>query len=148
MGSFAGWRCKSCGAHEEFSCGGGMMGLNNPAVVEQARKGELGPAMKALLADGIPEGWMLFEERAYYRCPECDGAIEGTTVRIDDRSGNWLVYHLEPPACAKCGEKLMFWDDKVPMSFDALLARCKSYAENGCPTCRSKDVELDLGNWD
>lgn len=56
MGSIIGWHCEDCGVGESFNCGGGMMGFNEPAAVENSKDGTFGPAMKRLLGDGIPEG--------------------------------------------------------------------------------------------
>lgn len=148
MGSIIGWHCSDCGAGESFYCGGGMMGFNEPAAVEHSKDGTFGPAMKRLLGDGIPEGWTVFAENVFYRCPNCDGVISGGALRIDDRSGGWLTFHIKPDVCETCNEELIFWDDKVPMSESELLARCEGYVESGCPKCGGTNVSVDAGNWD
>ena len=148
MGDFVGWHCDNCGAEESYYMGGGMLGFNDPEVVKLAQAGKLGPAMKALLADGIPDGWTLFNERVFYSCPKCKNVIAGQTVRIDDASGNWLVFHIAPPACSKCGEGLAYWDDKVPMTLADLHGRCNAFVEEGCPSCGKKSVVVDSGSWD
>ena len=148
MGEYVSWHCSKCGEGESFSLGGGMLGFNNPEVLERAEKGELGPAMETLLANGVPEGWTLFNENAFYLCPSCEAVIPGGTVRIDDGSGNWLVFHEAPDACPSCGEELCFWDDKVPMSFGELRARCVKRSEGACPKCGAEAVELGFGSWD
>ena len=125
-----------------------MMGFNGPKVVEAARSGELGPAMGTLLADGIPEGWTLFDGNAFYLCPNCGEVVPGGTVRIDDGSGNWLVFHVEPGPCASCGGELEFWDDKIPLTQHELVDRCVEVEMSGCPECGGKAVELDVGKWD
>jgi len=104
--------------------------------------------MKLLLGEGIPEGWNTFAENAFYLCPNCDNVIASETLRIDDGSGNWLVHHVKPNACPKCGEELVFWDDKVPMGELDLAARCDGFAENGCLKCGSTNVSITAGNWD
>ena len=148
MGSIIGWHCEDCGAGESFYTGGGMMFYNEPAVVEVSKSGDFGEAMKALLGDGIPEGWTVFRENAFYLCPNCGGIISGGTLKIDDGGPGWLVYHTKPDACASCGEELVFWDDKVPLSGDELIRRCEGYSENGCPKCNGRHVLPSMGNWD
>ena len=124
------------------------MFYNEPAVVEVAKGGDFGEAMKTLIGDGIPEGWTVFRENAFYLCPNCGSVISGGTLKIDDGGSGWLVYHTKPDACASCGEELVFWDDKVPLSGDELIKRCESYSENGCPKCNGKHVSPSMGNWD
>lgn len=148
MGNMYEWHCNECGANEEFYCGGGFLSFNDPDVVELSRSGAYGPAMKTLLGNGIPEGWTVFNKNAFYLCPGCGGIINGSVLRIDDRSGSWLEYHAKPEACPNCGEELVFWDDKVPMSENELVARCQGYAEKGCPKCGSKKVSTSFANWD
>jgi len=148
MGSMVGWHCNDCGAEESFLCGGGMMGINEPAVVDCSKDGTFGSAMKALFADGIPNGWTVFTENAFYLCPNCGGIADGGTLRIDDGGSGWLVYHMEPSPCPACGERLLFWDDKVPMGERELMVRCEGYAEQGCPKCVSKNISLPAGEWD
>lgn len=148
MGSMIGWHCNNCGAEESFLCGGGMMGLNEPAVVDYSKDATFGIAMKTLFADGIPDGWTVITENAFYLCPNCGGVIHGSSLRIDDGGPGWLVYHAEPRPCPTCGEKLLFRDDKHPMSGRELFARCEGYAEQGCPKCGNKDVGLSAGEWD
>ena len=148
MGQYVGWHCKKCGASNGFSIGGGMTGFNDPKVVEMAKSGELGTAMGTLLAGGIPEGWTLFNENVFYQCPECGGVVSGGAVRVDDGSGNWLVFHIEPEPCASCGGELEYWDDKTPLTRHDLFDRCVEIEMRGCPECGEKAVELDAGNWD
>ena len=148
MGSMISWHCEDCGAEESFFTGGGMMFYNEPAVVEASKSGDFGNAMKALLGNGVPEGWTVFRENAFYLCPNCGGVISGGTLKIDDGGSGWLVYHTEPDACESCGEELVFWDDKVPLSDSELIKRCEEYSENGCPKCNGKHVSLSMGNWD
>lgn len=148
MGTGIGWKCKSCGVGETFMCGGGMMSLNEPEVVECSRDGSFGPAMKALLGDGIPDGWTVFRENVFYRCPGCDAIVPGGAIRIDDESGGWIVYHTKPGECPSCGEGLWLWSDRAPMSEDELLRRCEGYAREGCPECGGTDVEITTMYWD
>lgn len=148
MGTIIGWRCEDCGARRGFALGGGRRSYNNPEVVEQSANGSLGPAMKKLLEEGIPDGWTVLRESAYYNCPKCGEVIGGATIRIDDGSGWWLTYHAKPDACESCGEELFFWPDKVPMSEKELLARCEHYVKNGCPACGGTNVSVDMANWD
>lgn len=148
MGSIIGWHCNDCGSKESFFCGGGMLGFNQPSVVERSKNGTFGPAMKQLFGGGIPKGWTVFTENAFYRCPHCDSVIESNTFRIDDDHGGWLVYHMKPKACETCKEELFFWDDKVPMTEKELRARCRKYSDNGCPKCGGKNISIDWGEWD
>ncbi len=148
MGSMYGWHCEECGAGDEYYCGGGFLSFNNPEVVELSKSGDYGPAMKALLGNGIPEGWTVFGESVFYLCPNCGDVIPGDTLRIDDGSGCWLTFHTEPEPCPSCGEKLSSWEDKVPMRERELSARCESYFENGCPKCGSKKVNLAVSDCD
>lgn len=148
MGSIIGWRCEDCGARQGFALGGGRQSYNNPEVVEQSANGSFGPAMKRLLGEGIPDGWTVLRESAYYRCPKCGGVVRGGTLRIDNGTGWWLAYHTKPDACETCGEELFFWPDKVPMSEKELLARCEGYVESGCPKCGGTNVIVVAGAWD
>lgn len=148
MGKMFGWRYGDCGAGESFHCGGGMLFFNEPEVVELSKKGDFGEAMKQLFRDGIPEGWTVFRENVYYLCPGCEGAIDGGTLRIKDGGPGWLVYHTAPSSCPSCGEELVFWDDKVPMSERDIAARCDGRAEEGCPKCGGRYVESTFGCWD
>lgn len=148
MGEMLGWRCEACGAGESFMLGGGMMGFSNPGLAEQAKAGDFGPAMQRLWGDGIPEGWDVFRENAYYLCPDCGDLIEGSVFRIDDGSGGWLVFHVKPDACPSCGEELIFWDDKVPLCDCKIEERCRGFAVGGCPACGGTDVSLVNGCWD
>ncbi len=148
MGKLIGWECDDCGAREAFHCGGGMMGFSDPEVIEHSCDGSFGPAMKTLLGNGVPDGWSTYNEAVYYQCPNCDHIIPGGAVRIEDGSGSWLVYHIEPDDCEVCGEELAFWDDKVPLSEDELLKRCFQRSEEPCPKCGGKNVQLTLGDWD
>ena len=148
MGSMINLHCEDCGAKESFFAGGGMMFYNEPAVVEASKSGDFGNAMKALLGNGVPEGWTVFRENAFYLCPNCGGVISGGTLKIDDGGSGWLVYHTEPDACESCGGEPVFWDDKVPMSERELIARCKERSEKGCSKCGGRHVSLSMGNWD
>lgn len=144
MGSMAEWHCKDCGAGESFYCGSGMGGFNNPAVVEQAKDGTFGPAMKRLLGDGIPDGWFVFTENVFYRCLTCNDITNGSALRIDDGSGGWLTYYIQPDDCETCEEL----GDLELMSEDELFDRCKKYSDDGCPKCGGKHVALNFGCWD
>lgn len=148
MGSIAGWQCGACGSGEEFYCGGGMFSFNEPAVVELAGDGRFGPAMKSLLGDGIPEGWTVYRESCFYECRDCGGTIDGGTIRIDDGSGGWLIYHDEPDVCGRCGYQLHMWDERVPLSEREIAARCDRRIEDGCPECGGKNILLQMGCWD
>ena len=148
MGRMYSWHCEDCGAGESFCCGGGMMSFNDPAVVEESGNGSLGPAMKRLLGEGVPEGWFVFSSNEFYRCPNCGNVIEKRGLRIEDGGSGWLDYHVKPYTCGSCGEELAFWDDMVPMTEDELWLRCEGYATNGCPVCTSKNVTIDAGLWD
>ena len=148
MGSMINLHCEDCGAKESFFAGGGMMFYNEPAVVEASKSGDFGNAMKALLGNGVPEGWTVFRENAFYLCPNCGGVISGGTLKIDDGGSGWLVYHAEPDACESCGGEPVFWDDKVPMSERELIARCEERSEKGCSKCGGRHVSLSMGNWD
>jgi len=148
MGEYMGWRCADCGAGEGFRSGGGMLSFNDPELVDRAKAGELGPAMQVLLAEGIPQGWTLFNESAFYPCPGCGGVIAGGVVRIDDGSGNWLVFHAAPDACGECGYELLHWDERVPMGESELASRCAERVEAGCPECGGKNVVLESMDWD
>lgn len=140
MRSMLGWCCEDCGTGKTYMCGGGFMSFNESEVVELSKGGALGPAMRALLGDGIPEGWTVFRQNAFYECPGCGDVIWGGTIRIDDKGGGWLVYHAEPDPCPTCGEELVFWDDKVPMSERVLMDKCSKIVEQGCPECGGKGV--------
>lgn len=148
MGTMIGWECEDCGARETFSCGTGMMGINDPELVRRAGDGSLGPAMKMLLGGGVPDGWYAYRENAYYECPECGAIIAGSSVRIADGSRGRLVYHARPDVCEACGEDFDFWDDTVPLSEDDLLNRCRCKVESGCPKCESRNARYFLANWD
>ena len=148
MGSMIGWHCEDCGAEESFFCGGGMMYFNEHEVVDLAKNGDFGQAMKTLLGDGVPDGWTIFRENVFYLCPSCGDIISGGRLRIDDGGSGWLSYHTKPDACPSCGEELVFWDDKVPMNERELMARCEERSEKGCPKCEGKRVSLTIGNWD
>ena len=148
MGEIAGWQCDDCGASEEFFCGGGMFSFNEPRVVEGAKEGAYGPAMRALLGDGVPSGWTVSSERCFFACGGCGSIIEGESFTIDDRSGGWLVYHASPGVCGKCGHFPDFWDERVPLTDREIAVRCDRRAEEGCPECGSKNVLLQMGCWD
>ena len=146
MGNIVGWFCKDCGAGNSFYSGSGMMSFNDSDFVLRSKDGFYGPAMKRLLGDGIPEGWIVFEEHVFYRCPNCDGIIEGSAFKVDDgsRSG-WLTYYIKPDSCEACGEELAFWGDRVPMSDDELLALCQKLVDDGCPNCGGETAQLLRG---
>lgn len=148
MGSIVGWRCEDCGSGEMFYCGGGMLSFNEPRVAEGSRVGVYGPAMKALLGDGIPSGWTVISERCFFACSRCDSIIEGETFTIDDGSGGWLVYYDEPSACEKCGNVLISLDEKIPLSEREITARCNKRVEEGCPECGGKKCSFEWGCWD
>lgn len=150
MGKMVGWFCRDCGASEEFYLGSGMSAFDDASsVVERSKEGVYGRAMKKLLGDGIPEGWAVFKERVFYRCPNCDGVIEGGAFKIDDGSGSgWLTFHVKPDSCEACGEELVFWDDRILMSDRELLVLCQKHVDDGCPNCGSANVQLITGCWD
>ena len=149
MGSMYGWHCKDCGAGESFNTGGGFLSINRSDVVERAESGAFGPAMKALLGDGLPEGWDTFSETVYYRCPDCGGFMPGERIKIEDQSGNWLFFHVKPEACPSCGSESAPWgDDKAGVSSDELMSACMEHVENGCPKCGGKKVYPAFGHWD
>ena len=75
MGCLLEWCCRDCGAGESFLCGGGFSDFNPADVVEQSRRGDFGPALKALLGNGIPKGWSVRRENSYYECPFCGGVV-------------------------------------------------------------------------
>ena len=126
-----------------------MLSFNDSDFVLRSKDGFYGPAMKRLLGDGIPEGWIVFEEHVFYRCPNCDGIIEGSAFKVDDgsRSG-WLTYYIKPDSCEACGEELAFWGDRVPMSDDELLTLCQKQVDDGCPNCGGENAQLLMGCWD
>lgn len=105
MGTMFEWRCGRCGAGERFSCGGGMMYVNEPEVIRKAREGGFGPAMAMLLGNGVPDGWHVFRSRVYYRCPECDTTFEGMKLVVNDRSDGTLTYAASPGPCPICGQE-------------------------------------------
>lgn len=149
MGKIIGWYCKDCGAGNSFYSGSGMLSFNDSDFVLRSKDGSCGPAMKRLLGDGIPEGWTVFEERVFYRCPNCDGAIEGSAFKIDDGGGSgWLAFYVKPDSCETCGEELVFWDDRIPMSDSDLLALCQKQVDDGCPNCGGANAQLVKGCWD
>ncbi len=151
MGNIIGWYCKDCGASESFYSGGGMLSFNDSDFVSRSKDGSCGPAMKRLLGDGIPEGWTVFEEHVFYRCPNpnCGGVIEGSAFKIADGSRRGcLAYYVKPDSCEVCGEELAFWDDRTPMSDGELLALCQEHVDGGCPNCGSANVQLARGCWD
>lgn len=150
MGMIIGWFCRDCGAGEEFYFGSGMNAFDDgPSVVERSKEGSYGPAMKKLFGDGIPEGWAVFKERVFYRCSNCDEAIGGIAVKIDDGSGcGLLIFYLKPEKCDRCGETYDFWSDMLPMSEDELLDRCQRHVDDGCSSCGSSNVQLLVGRWD
>lgn len=148
MGNIAGWICASCNAGEEFFMGGGMGGSDDPVVADRAREGLLGPAMKALLGEGIPEGWSVFQENCFYECRCCGAVIPGKTFLIDDRSGCWLVFHDEPAACEKCGNALDSWDEKVPLTEREIEHRCEMRMREGCSECGGRNILGQHGCWD
>lgn len=124
-----------------------MLGLNDPEVIERAKAGELGPAMRILLSDEDNSEWLV-NENAFYLCTNCGSVIKGNSVRINDGSGNRLVFYYKPPTCASCGEELFYEEDKVPMSKKELSDRCVEYKEIGCPNCGKNAIKLDFSCWD
>ena len=149
MGTMYGWHCEDCGAGKMFRCGGGFLSFNQPEVEELSSKGEFGPAMKMLFGDGIPNGWSTFRENVFYRCRRCGSVMDGAAYRITDTGKRgWLVFYVEPDACPSCGQELMFWDEKKPMSEREISALCGEYEKNGCPECGRKNVSPDGGFWD
>lgn len=147
-GEFVGWNCRECEANESFYYGIGTSLLNDDDFARMCDDGDYGPATRALLGDGVPEGWTVNEENAFYTCPKCGDVIQGSAIRIDDGSGSMLVAYADVPACGSCGEKPVFLEDMVPMSFAELTDRCKAISESKCPKCGADAVEMDMGNWD
>lgn len=145
MGTMFEWRCGRCGAGERFSCGGGMMYVNEPEVIRKAREGGFGPAMAMLLGNGVPDGWHVFRSRVYYRCPECDTTFEGMKLVVNDRSDGTLTYAAAPGPCPICGQEPL---DEEPMGEDEVFERCMSRKRDGCPACGSREVSAAFGNWD
>lgn len=148
MGQVIGWKCKGCGCGEEFVCGSGMMAPDREAIARDAREGRFGAAARALLGGGIPGGWDIHCESAFYACPECGGIIAGRTVSVADGSGNWVVLHEDPGTCPDCGAGVSFWDERIPVRETELAQRCERRLADGCPKCGGTDVELVVADWD
>lgn len=148
MGRFFEWGCRDCGAGESFLCGGGFSDFNPPDVVEQSKRGDLGPALKALLGNGIPKGWSVLRENSYYRCPSCGEVVLGTLLQIEDGGNGRLEYHVVPDNCPSCGESLQTTERMTPLSEEELSARCEGFASAGCPKCGGKNVSVITGSWD
>jgi rubrerythrin len=148
MGCLFEWRCRDCGAGESFFCGGGFSDFNPADAVEQSKRGDFGPALKALLGNDIPRGWSVLRENSYYECPFCGGVVLGTSLQIEDGSNGWLEYHAIPDKCPSCGESLQAGECMPPMSEGELSARCEGFASAECPKCGSKNVSTSYGSWD
>ena len=145
MGISIGWRCDSCGAGVEHYCGVGLDNYTGPGIAGMIERGDFGPAMKALFAAGIPEGWLVARKNAFYKCPDCGDVITGDSLFIDDCSGGCIRYFSDPGVCPSCSRDLLCWDEKEPMTQNELWAIYERREGSVCPNCGSANVEAVIG---
>lgn len=149
MGSGSGWRCKKCGAGEEYWTGYGMASCNVSATRERIERGELGDVAKHLLSDDFPFEVSTIDEVVFYRCRSCEKLVEGMNIRFC-AAGEWqdLVLHVPPEKCPECGMEFSGVDECTPVSEGEIEARVESIMREGCPQCGSKDVDPTMVLWD
>ena len=149
MGAGNGWRCKKCGAGEEYWTGCGMASFNVEETRNRIAKGEFGKLARQLLSEDFPLQVGTVDEKVFFRCSTCSKLVEGMNVRFCVRDERFdLVLHLPPDACPECGEEFCFDDDCTPVSEGEIIAIVASVLESGCPVCGSRDVKPTLVKWD
>lgn len=149
MGSGNGWRCKKCGAGEEYWTGYGMASCNVSETRESIERGELGDIAKYMLSEDFPVKVNTIDERAFFKCPSCGKLVGGMNVRLyHDGSKPGLVLHVPPNECPGCGEEFGFVDDCTPVSEGDIAVYVDGILKSGCPECGSKDVEPTMILWD
>ena len=119
MGSGSGWRCKSCGAGEEYWTGCGMMSFDVAETRALIARGEFGAIAKQLLSDDFPLDMHTIDERAFYRCPGCGKLVAGMAVMFCAEDAFEMMLPVPPEKCPEC---------------DATGAKKGSKVES-CPTC-------------
>ena len=149
MGSGTGWRCRSCGAGEEYWTGCGMMSCNVAETRERIARGELGQIAKRLLSEDFPLDVNTVDEHAFFRCPECGKLGEGMSVRFYVVGDSFeMMLHMPPKACPACGGEFVYADDCTPVSDCEIAAYVERIEQSGCPECGSKDVDPTMVMWD
>lgn len=71
MGPGSGWRCKNCGAGEEYWTGCGIMICNVDETRARIASGYFGEIAAQLHFKGFPLDVNTVDERAFFRRPEC-----------------------------------------------------------------------------
>lgn len=148
MGSGNGWRCKSCGAGEEYWTGCGMMDFDVNETRELVAKGELGEIAKHLLSGDFPLDVHTIDERAFYRCSGCGKLVAGMVVRFCAGDSFEMMLPVPPEKCPECDEGFSFRDERAPVSDGEITAHVESIVKSGCPECGSEEVEPTMDMWD
>lgn len=148
MGSGSGWRCKSCGAGEEYWTGCGMMSFDVAETRKLITQGEFGEIARHLLSDEFPLDVHTIDERAFYRCPGCGKLIAGTCMRFCADDAFEMVLPVPPDKCPECDEGFSFQDERIPVSDGEIAAYVESVMLSGCPKCGSKEIDPTMVMWD
>ena len=77
MGAGNGWRCKKCGAGEEYWTGCGMASFNVEETRNRIAKGEFGKLARQLLSEDFPLQVGTVDEKVFFRCSTCSKLVEG-----------------------------------------------------------------------
>ena len=145
MGSAIGWRCKSCGAEEEYMTGCGMASCDVPETHARIAEGAFGKIAKQLLSKDFPLDVYTVDECAIYRCPECGKLVEGASVRFRVSGDPFdMVLHVPPQKCPACDAEFSCTEERTPLSDGDIAAHIEGVVQSGCPECGSKSVEPSL----
>ena len=148
MGSGLGWRCKSCGAREEYWTGCGMASFDVAETLSLIAKGEFGVIAERLLADDFPLDVHTIDEQVFYRCPGCGKLMPGMIVRFRADDAFEMVLPVPPEKCPECDGGFIFRDERTPVSDGEIAAYVDGILRSGCPECGSKEIEPTMVMWD